>query len=210
TYSLIHDDLPALDNDDFRRGQLSNHKKFGEAMAILAGDSLLNLAYETVLNSPTFSTKHAKSLKLLAEYAGVCGMIKGQVCDIFGGEDLNNIDGISQIVLNKTAKLLTAPLLIASIFNDNAYFDELKSLGFKLGTLFQITDDILDATGSLSTIGKTPKKDGDKLNFVNFLGLEKAKALNAEIFTECLNIIKTIPNNDNLIELVKKVYNRKN
>ncbi|MBO7187554.1 MAG: polyprenyl synthetase family protein [Clostridia bacterium] len=105
TYSLIHDDLPAIDNDDFRRGQLSNHKKFGEAMAILAGDSLLNLAYETVLNLPTFSTKHAKSLKLLAEYAGVGGMIKGQILDLFGGEDLNNIDGISQILLNKTAKL---------------------------------------------------------------------------------------------------------
>ena len=70
TYSLIHDDLPALDNDDFRRGQLSNHKKFGEAMAILAGDALLNLAYETVLNSPNFNDKHVKSLKLLAEYAG--------------------------------------------------------------------------------------------------------------------------------------------
>lgn len=208
TYSLIHDDLPALDNDDYRRGKLSNHKKFSESMAILAGDALLNLAYETVLNCKNFNEIDAKALKILANYAGVSGMIAGQVHDVFKTET-NDETGITNIIVNKTAKLLTAPIVIASIKNQNKHFDELFDFGIKLGMLFQITDDIFDAIGEFNEIGKTPKKDSDKYNFVNLLGVDEAQKFNEQLYNSCKNYVKNIKNNEFLLELTDYIYFRK-
>ena len=203
TYSLIHDDLPSMDNDDMRRGKPSNHKKFGEAMAILAGDALLNSAFELILNKHDFDNSDLQSLKILSEYAGASGMIAGQVADIFGTNK-----GIDYIIENKTAKLLTAPLIIASIKNNNLYYDELKELGFNLGKMFQITDDILDKVGDIKLIGKTTNKDIDKNNYVNFLGLEKSIELNRTLYLKCKDIANQIPKSFFLIQLIDFIYNR--
>ena len=206
TYSLIHDDLPCMDNDDFRRGQPSNHKKFGEGLAVLAGDALLNLAYEHAINS-TRSKEDLQATKLLAEFAGQSGMIAGQVYDVFGNQTKSS-EELNKIILNKTAKLIMAPLLIASIKNGNRYFDELYKLGEKLGFIFQIKDDILDKPGSLSIIGKTPNKDEDKNNYVNLYSIEKAEQTLLSLYNQCVSIAKNLPNNDFLIQIIDYLYKR--
>ena len=177
SYSLVHDDLPAMDNDDYRRGKLSTHKKFGEAYGILAGDALLNYAHEYCLSKKDFSLKDAKALKLLSEYAGYNGMIAGQVYDMqYEKKPVVNEKELYE-VYNKTYKLITAPLLIASILSDNKYYEELKEFGFHLGSMFQIVDDIMDVEGDLALIGKTPNKDiaVDKLTSIKVFGLDGAR-----------------------------------
>ena len=204
SYSLVHDDLPAMDNDDYRRGKLSTHKKFGEATGILCGDALLNFAYENAL-SVVKNENDAKALKILADYAGYGGMIKGQVLDLYYEGKEANGDALFEIYYNKTAKLLTAPLLIASTLAGGKYFDELKSFGENLGLLFQITDDLLDETGTLEKIGKSPKKDKmeDKLTSIKIFGLNGAKNIAEEYYEKAVVSIEKIPNSDFLLNLAK-------
>ena len=212
SYSLVHDDLPAMDNDDYRRGKLSTHKKFGEAYGILAGDALLNFAFEYCLNKIDFDKKDALALKLLAEYAGASGMIAGQVLDLQNEKNnLPNEKILYDIYINKTAKLLTAPLLIASIAADNKYFNELKEFGLNLGAMFQISDDIMDVEGSLEEIGKTPNKDSgvDKLTSIKVFGLDGAKARLKEHYNKCLDLLNKINANSFLKEFTEKMYLRK-
>lgn len=211
SYSLVHDDLPSMDNDDYRRGKLSTHKKFGEAIGVLTGDALLNLAFETVLNKSNFDLLDAKALKILAEYSGYTGMIKGQVLDLEGENTKNYTkESLYEIIINKTSKLITAPLLIASVLSENKYFDTLKEYGFSLGYLFQITDDIFDVTETLETIGKTPKKDQDKITAVNVFGLEGAKAQAKIAYENCLSLLSDKPELDFLRNFTDYIYNRKN
>lgn len=214
SYSLVHDDLPAMDNDDFRRGKLSTHKKFGEDIGILAGDAMLNLAIETCLKNKDFSQFDAKACSLLFEYAGYQGMIGGQVLDLDNNSDTVNAnkDYLYSVYLNKTAKLLTAPLLIASILSCDKYYQNLKEYGYNVGYTFQIIDDILDVTGSLETIGKTPNKDSDvnKLTSVKIFGLEGAKNLAKLHYEKALLAIKDIPNNEFLVDFAKMLYERNN
>ncbi|MBQ8197627.1 MAG: polyprenyl synthetase family protein [Clostridia bacterium] len=212
SYSLVHDDLPAMDNDDFRRGKFSTHKKFGEANGILAGDALLNLAYETCLNKPDFNTYDANALRVIADCAGYSGMIAGQILDLEaekGGKRDENL--LLSIYENKTGKLIIAPLLAASAICGNKYFDELKELGYNLGIIFQFTDDILDVEGTLTSLGKTPNKDliSDKFTSVAFYGLDGAKRENEKYYQKCLEILNKIPNSEFLIGLVNYVYSRK-
>ncbi len=208
TYSLIHDDLPAMDNDDYRRGKLSNHKKFGEATAILAGDALLNFAYETLFNKKEFNATDLIACKILGEFSGSKGMIAGQTADMFD-VGLTGLSEVDYIVKNKTAKLITAPLLIASIKNNNAHYEKLKEVGEKLGTIFQITDDVLDKVGTLKTIGKTPCKDMDKHNYVNVLGMDNAVAYAKQLYGEIKSILGDIPNSEFLSQFVDNIFNRK-
>lgn len=211
TYSLVHDDLPCMDNDDYRRGKLSTHKKFGEAMGVLTGDALLNLAIEVVMNKANFSDKDVKATKLLFEYSGYKGMIKGQVLDL-KNEHNKNIDEttIYEIQLNKTCKLLTAPLLISSILADNLYYENLLEYGTNLGLTFQIIDDILDVESSLDKLGKTPNKDiqEDKLTAVKVYGLNGAKQLAKTYYEKSVKSIKDIKNNSFLIDFATKLYER--
>ncbi len=211
SYSLVHDDLPAMDNDDFRRGKPSTHKKFGEAFGILAGDGLLNLAFETVLSKKSFNSLDAKALKLLAEYSGASGMIYGQVLDLENEKAVDYSENkLKQIYFNKTSKLLTVPLLCASILSGNKFYDVLKEYGFNLGYMFQISDDILDVEGELQTIGKTPNKDGDKFSSIKIFGLEGAKKKVDECYKNCLFLLEKVPSCDFLVELTNYIYNRKN
>lgn len=211
SYSLVHDDLPAMDNDDYRRGKLSTHKKFGEANGILAGDALLNFAFEIVLSKENFTINDAKALKILAEFAGYSGMIAGQILDLENEKNCSNEKVLYNIYENKTAKLITAPLLIASIYADQKYFEHLKVYGYNLGVLFQIIDDIMDVEGTLESIGKTPHKDlsVDKLTSVKVFGFDGALKKAEFHYNECKKILSEINADEFLHQLTDKMYTRR-
>ena len=196
TYSLIHDDLPAMDNDDFRRGKPSCHKAFGEAYAILAGDALLNQAFTLCFDCALKGEKYALAAKLLSEFAGMNGMITGQAADLYYSEQKSNLREKELLFVqeNKTGKLLLAPVLIPSILADNRYFIRLEQFGKELGKLFQITDDILDVTGEFATLGKTIGKDenADKLTCVTLYGLTGARLRADDCLTKCLAVLEGI------------------
>ena len=213
SYSLVHDDLPAMDNDDYRRGKLSTHKAFGEAMGILAGDGLLNLSVEVCLSADPFDSRHLRAMQHIYDFSGYKGMIGGQVLDILS-EDNNQaiLQDILKIYENKTAKLITLPLIVASELANKKYFDNLFKYGYSLGLCFQIIDDIMDEIGTLESIGKTPKKDAKmgKNTSVSILGIDEAKELAFSYYNDCLESIKDIPNNDFLLELAKFLLERNN
>ena len=198
-YSLIHDDLPAMDNDDFRRGKPSNHKAFGEANAILAGDGLLNEAYGICFNESMKGEKYALASKFLNEFAGVYGMIAGQSADLYfssNGKEVTEED-LSYVYEHKTGKLLLAPVAIASILSDNKYYLPLERFGKLLGRLFQMTDDILDVTGNFDEFGKSVGKDEkeNKLTCVRLYGLEGAKIRADMCASDCHTVLEGIDGN---------------
>ncbi len=211
SYSLVHDDLPSMDNDDFRRGKPSTHKKFGEANGILAGDALLNFAFELSLSKPDFNNNDVKALKFLSDCAGYNGMIAGQILDLESEGKIANEQLLYKIFENKTAKLIIAPIIIPSILSEGKFYNELYDFGYNLGILFQITDDIIDVEGSLEDIGKTPNKDAesDKLTSVKVFGLLGAKEKAKIHYERCIGAIKNLPNNEFLLELCDKVFNRR-
>jgi geranylgeranyl diphosphate synthase type II len=212
SYSLVHDDLPAMDNDDYRRGKLSTHKKFGEANGILTGDALLNFAFEYSLSKQNFDSNDAKALKYLGECAGCFGMIAGQVLDLQNEHNANvSEQTLYSIYENKTAKLLTAPLLIASVLSGGKYYKEFESFGYNLGVLFQIVDDIMDVEGTLESIGKTPHKDEDvnKLTSIKLFGLDGAKELAKKHYLECKKILSEINGSEFLSELTDAMFVRR-
>ena len=178
-YSLIHDDLPAMDNDDFRRGKLSNHKVFGEANAILAGDALLNQAYCVCLQECLKGEKHVRAAQFLSECAGIYGMLAGQCADLLFEKSDQQVteDDLAYVDEQKTGKLLLAPIAIASILSGNKWYLTLERFGKQLGKLFQMTDDILDVTGDFDKLGKSLGKDAsvNKLTCVRLYGLDGAK-----------------------------------
>lgn len=212
TYSLIHDDLPAMDNDDFRRGKPSNHKVFGEAHAILAGDALLNHAYEICFRQCTKGERFIQAASYLCEAAGERGMIAGQSEDILCSGQPVTAEMLSFIYTNKTGKLLQAPFAIPSILADNRFYAPLEEFSSSLGKLFQLTDDILDVTGSLDSLGKTAGKDDKegKATCVKLYGLEQSK-LQADLCADtCLFALERMDAEvDFLKEIVYFVRNRK-
>ena len=180
TSSLIHADLPAMDNDDFRRGKPTNHKVFGEAQAILAGDALLLDPYLLLANADLPSGVVVALVKELALASGSHGMVAGQVLDMDGETQALTFEQLKQIHALKTGKMLTFPFVAAGLIAQQS--DEvilsLRNLGEKVGQAFQIRDDILDVTATFDQIGKTPGKDevADKSTYVKLLGLAGAKA----------------------------------
>ncbi len=212
SYSLVHDDLPSMDNDDYRRGKFSTHKKFGEANAILAGDALLNLAFEICLFKDNAKISDIYAMRVIAEYAGYRGMIAGQVLDLENEKNPAPTEKVLYDIMdNKCAKLITAPLLVASAVCEYKYFDELKEFGYHLGVLFQMIDDIMDCEGTLEGIGKTPHKDdaSDKLSSVKLFGLNGAKKRAEEHYIRCKHVLNAIENSEFLSELTDKLYKRK-
>ena len=180
TSSLIHDDLPAMDNDDFRRGKPTNHKVFGEAQAILAGDALLLDPYLLLANADLPSSVVVVLVRELALASGSHGMVAGQVLDMDGETQALDFGQLKQIHALKTGRMLTFPFVAAGLIAQQS--DEvilsLRNLGEKVGQAFQIRDDILDVTATFDQIGKTPGKDevADKSTYVKLLGLAGAKA----------------------------------
>lgn len=211
TYSLIHDDLPAMDNDDFRRGRPSSHKKFGEANAILAGDALLNEACSIALAESGKDENHRLAAKWLVDAAGAAGMIAGQSADILYEHSAEAGESELHFIYdNKTGKLITAPLVMAAILTGK-HFAEMCAFGTELGRLFQMTDDILDVKGESKELGKTTGKDSaeDKLTCVKVYGLKSAE-VRADLSAErCEALLEGIPEDVSFLQqLVRYVRTR--
>ncbi len=212
TYSLIHDDLPAMDDDDMRRGKPSSHKAFGEAMAILAGDALVTLAFEVVASSP----RQADPARLCAELAagaGAAGMVAGQVADIAAEGSDGDLDAVRYIHMHKTAALIRASARMGAIAAgaDDGKVDLAGRYGDELGLLFQITDDILDETAESIDLGKTAGKDAaaGKLTYPKVLALEGAREAAADAARAALSILEQLGGRNTMLRgLVEYVLNR--
>ena len=179
TGSLIHDDLPTMDDDDFRRGRLTNHKKFGEALAILAGDALFLDPYALIAQADLRSQAKVDLIASLSLSSGSMGMVAGQVLDMEGEGKHLNLEELQTIHSNKTGKLLAFPFQAAGVIAglDKNLQKQLKTVGELIGLAFQVRDDILDVTASFEEIGKTPQKDlqAEKSTYPALLGLDEAK-----------------------------------
>ena len=220
SYSLVHDDLPALDNDDYRRGKLTTHKKFGEAEGILIGDALLTHAFyiltEKNLNllSPE---KIVEIVRLTSSYAGINGMIGGQMIDIESENKKIDMETLKYIHKNKTGKLLRLPIEISCVISDTSkdIREKLEKFADLIGLAFQIKDDILDIEGDFETLGKPIGSDAElnKSTYPSLIGLDESKKLLQEIVDEAKNIIKENFSEEKgkmLIELTDYIAFRKN
>ncbi|HEX4076421.1 MAG TPA: farnesyl diphosphate synthase [Candidatus Acidoferrales bacterium] len=196
TYSLIHDDLPALDNDDLRRGKPTNHKVFGEAIAILAGDALLTLAFETLAKSPLEAEGRVGVIAEIAAAAGtVNGMVGGQVADVEAGGKPVNASELEYIHRSKTAALIRASIVAGTIAGGAATEDveRLRRFGDNIGWAFQVVDDLLDVEESSAALGKTAGKDQaqQKATYPALYGIEKSRAIAAELEAKALAELDT-------------------
>ena len=216
-YSLIHDDLPAMDNDDYRRGKLSNHKKFGEANAILAGDALLNKAFETGLEAAiNLNSENAlKALKIIAESSGTEGMIGGQVADMEGVFNISSVEDLKYMYSLKTGAIIKSSIKAGAILA-GASQDEIKALEIyaeKIGIAFQIEDDILDVVSTREKLGKTIGSDAvnNKTTYLTFKSMEEAKN-DVEKFTlEAIESLSIFGDKSKyLIQLAKYLTGREN
>ena len=180
TYSLIHDDLPAMDNDDYRRGNLTNHKVYGDGMAILAGDGLLTYAFQLCTENTTASAEQKiKAIQCLATAAGPEGMVGGQAFDLLSEGKHIPLEELKVLHSGKTGALFNAAIELGLILSnaDQEKYAAYMTYANCLGLLFQITDDILDVTGTIEELGKTPGSDirQDKSTYVSLLGLDEAR-----------------------------------
>ncbi len=216
TYSLIHDDLPCMDNDDMRRGKPSNHKAFGYANALLAGDALLTLAFETVLSAPRLSAEiKAKAGLVIAKASGCSGMIAGQVMDLDNEGKSVSLDGIKATDKRKTGELITSAALLGCIAAQAS--DEKIKAAEKycenIGLAFQIVDDILDVTSDEKTLGKPIGSDSEnkKTTYVSLLGLEKSACYASELTQKAKEALEIFGSEGEfLLELADRLSNRKN
>ncbi|MCP4523115.1 MAG: polyprenyl synthetase family protein [Candidatus Gracilibacteria bacterium] len=213
TFSLVHDDLPSLDNDEYRRGVRTCWKEYGEDTAILVGDFLNNLAFEVV--SEMDSADHVVDvIKLLSSHMGFDGMIGGQASDMYFEGDINRIGYNDLIALHnqKTGKFITAAVLGGVILSDKSYkVDEFIDFGKKLGLAFQIKDDLLDVEGTFEETGKSVGvRDGGKQEqkgFVYFMGVEKSRMELESLMIDCKNLATRLKS-ENLLYLVDFIGNR--
>ena len=196
TGSLIHDDLPAMDDDDYRRGRLTSHKKFGEDMAILAGDSLFLDPYGLLARAELPSQVKVDLISELSLAAGSFGMVAGQVLDMQGEGQVISLEDLKTIHANKTGKLLTYPFVAAGLIvqAQQSVQDKLRRIGELLGLAFQVRDDILDVTASFEELGKTPQKDlaAAKSTYPAFLGLDGAKNFFNQTLDEAVLILSDL------------------
>ena len=196
TGSLIHDDLPAMDDDDYRRGRLTSHKKFGEDMAILAGDSLFLDPYGLLARAELPSQVKVDLISELSLASGSFGMVAGQVLDMQGEGQAISLEDLKTIHANKTGKLLTYPFVAAGLIvqAQQSVQDKLRRIGELLGLAFQVRDDILDVTASFEELGKTPQKDlaAAKSTYPAFLGLDGAKNFFNQTLDEAVDILKDL------------------
>ena len=214
TYSLIHDDLPAMDNDDLRRGKPTNHKVFGEATAILAGDALLTKAFEIAAEyggkcAP--SDRVIKAIAYLAAAAGSEGMAGGQIIDIFGG--LADLETLKNMHALKTGALIRASGVIGAILSgaDDSQQEAIDSYCYNLGIAFQIQDDILDVSGSEEILGKPIGSDAEnnKSTYVTLCGLDRAEQLQREYIEKAKASLSIFENTEELFGLCDMLINRK-
>lgn len=217
-FSLIHDDLPCMDDDDFRRGMPSCHKKFGEAEALLAGDALSTLPYEIITKECNAGKLSAEiAVKLIGEISnasGINGMIGGQAFDMYSVKmkhfDVHNLNLLHEL---KTCKLIEASCAMGCILAnaDDEKIEDAKAFGKRLGYAFQIVDDILDVEGSFDDLGKPigSDKENGKITYVTLVGLEKAKEAARHQTLEALKILEKFDNNELIADLTMDLLNRK-
>ena len=195
TYSLVHDDLPAMDNDDLRRGRPTCHKAFDEATAILAGDALLTLAFEILSKEIDDHTLAVKIIQQLAHAAGPCGMIAGQMADLQAEKNKPNEKMLEYIHINKTARMFACAALCGALAGgaNKNQMDRLSNYGLKLGLAFQIADDILDVCASSEQLGKTAGKDqtAGKMTYPALMGIEKSKQFERKLIDEAIEALDT-------------------
>ena len=213
TYSLIHDDLPAMDDDDLRRGRPTCHIAFDEATAILAGDALLSEAFGIVMKSECSAEIRGRLVELLSAYAGVDGMILGQTLDIAAErQPVSDIEALEEIHRHKTGKLLTLPLLCAAWLGDHPQdIEALQQIGERIGLSFQIQDDILDVTRSRQELGKsTSDEKNHKSTYVSLLGIEASQALADRYYEEAMQQIKGLhADTQELLSFLKELKDRR-
>ena len=214
TYSLIHDDLPSMDDDDLRRGKDSNHIKFGEANAILAGDALQSLAYEIICDENFLDARYkVEAIKMISKACGKNGMVFGQYLDINAETKKIDEEMMENIHNLKTGRLIECSVMLGQISNeDDLQKDSIKNFGKKIGLAFQITDDILEITSNEETLGKNINSDvkNRKATYVNVFGLDKAIEKSIELSKAAINDLKNIKSkeSDLLVELAKYISYR--
>ena len=216
TYSLVHDDLPAMDNDEYRRGKKTTHAKYGEDLGILAGDGLLNLAYEVMSDAiieEDDSTKAAKAFQIIAKKAGVFGMVGGQTVGIISEGKEIDLDTIMYIHNLKTAALIEASMMAGAVLGgaDNEEIGIVEKIAKNIGIAFQIQDDILDITSTTEVLGKPVMSDekNHKITYVSICGLDKSKENVAKYSEEAMNLLDGL-HRENLFlkQLIIKLINR--
>ena len=219
TYSLIHDDLPCMDDDNFRRNQPSNHIKYGEANAVLAGDALQALAYEIICDDEDMTPEEkVYAIKILSQSCGKNGMVFGQHLDIENEENLENLtkEMLNEIHNLKTGKLIECSVMMGQIGTDQDEYtiNTLKDFSKNIGLAFQITDDILDVTETQENLGKNINSDikNNKATYIDIIGLENAKKEAENLTHSALAKIRTskVENIETLIELAQYLIKRKN
>ena len=216
THSLIHDDLPALDDDNMRRGKETAHVVYGEAVAILSGDALLNYGYETAWKSfhnDLDTGRIKRALEILLHKTGIHGMLGGQAVDVMNEGKTISQDMLDYIYQNKTAALIEGSLMIGAVLAGatNEEVKVMEQLGFYIGMAFQIQDDILDVMSSSQQLGKTVGSDAknNKVTYVSLKGLDSAKEEVADITTLALRLLNDLPQqNEFLFELTKYLMTR--
>ena len=217
TYSLVHDDLPAMDNDEYRRGRKTTHVVYGEAMGILAGDALLNYAFETATKAftmfPDKSLQIGKAMQVLAGKAGIYGMIGGQVVDVTSVGMSVSKDKLDFIYELKTSALIESAMMIGAILAGagDAVVKKVELIAKNVGIAFQIQDDILDVTSTVEVLGKPVLSDekNEKTTYVTLVGLENAKKYVKEISNEAIAILQEFEaKNPFLEELLRQLIHR--
>lgn len=212
TYSLIHDDLPCMDDDDYRRGRLTNHKVYGEAMAVLAGDALLTDAFCIASTAPIPAEAKVEAMAVLAECAGSLGMVGGQVLDIKAGERACTEAEILDIQSRKTGALIRAACAMGALAGGatEEQFDAACRFAAALGLAFQIRDDMLDIIGTRDEMGKTVGTDEEKNTFVRLYGLQRCDELVKTYTDIALDAISIFPDNSFLMQLALQLTSRTN
>ena len=217
TYSLVHDDLPAMDNDDYRRGRKTTHVVYGEAMGILAGDALLNYAFETAAKAfsmfPEKSLQIGKAMQILAGKAGIYGMIGGQVVDVESAGKSISKEVLDFIYELKTSALIESSMMIGAILAgaDEEAVKRIETIAKNVGIAFQIQDDILDVTSSIEVLGKPVLSDekNEKTTYVTLVGVEQAKKYVEQISNEAIELLGEFEDeNPFLEELLRELIHR--
>lgn len=221
TYSLVHDDLPCMDNDEYRRGRKTTHAVYGEGMAVLAGDALLNYAFETACKAFSMTSdikRVAKALTVLSKKAGIYGMIGGQTADIMA-ENADPASVTEELLLyiheNKTAALIQSSMIIGAILAgaDTKQINDIEKIGYNIGIAFQIQDDILDVTGTFEELGKPIGSDeeNNKVTCVTLMGLKRAKEEVFRLSNEAVALLKELGyEHDFLEKLIVDLIHRNN
>ena len=198
TYSLVHDDLPEMDNDDYRWGKLTNHKVFGQDIAVLTGDAMLTLAFEVLSECDVEASLKVRLIKQFANYSGAMGMIAGQVYDVKQKNYDVDADYLRRMHSLKTGRLIELPMDFACLVaNKLDEYNDVREFGQQLGIAYQIKDDILDYYGDFEKIGKLPS-DEDMITYLSFYGIEECEELLKKHTINAINVAKRL--NNNLLE----------